>query len=76
MDIYQEILDNWEGIQDTDAERDAYDKYAKAREDYLDGLKKSATGSIKQDDLKKLSETEKELFIEYLKKRVKLKGIQ
>jgi len=73
MDICQEILKIWEGIQNTDAERDAFDKYTKAREEYLEGLKKSATGSITMVELKILSETEKEYFVEYIKCRIKLK---
>lgn len=74
MDICQEILKVWDGIQDADAEREAFKIYTKARENYLEGLEKSATGSITMENVKNLSEIERELFLEYLKCRIKLKG--
>lgn len=74
MDIHQEILKNWRGIQDADGEREAFDKYTEAREKFLEGLKKSATGSINQTDLENLSNIEKGTFLEYLKHRIKLKS--
>jgi hypothetical protein len=68
------ILEQWQAMEDSDKEHSLFEAYVRAREAYLEAVREHVRGKISADTIPQLYESERAALGAYIAHRTKTKA--